>query len=123
MERVVIYIRKASKAEESELQALVETLEKYACEHNSTVVGKYIDNGYSGCKMRRPELKRLLKDCKRGGIDNVLIFDRSHLARKVEVNLRICDKLRKYGVSLTSMSKGIVDYSTENVLSYIYHKR
>jgi Site-specific recombinases, DNA invertase Pin homologs len=120
--RFAIYIRKASKTDSSELRALSEKLEQYVCEHGGTVADKYIDNGYSGCKFRRPELKRLFKDCKLGKVNEVLILTQSHLARKLKIYRKVCDKLEKYGVSLTATDRQNIDEPIENMLLYLATK-
>ena len=120
MERVAIYIRSALKDKTGKIERQSEQLQKYAAEHGGTVVGVYDDNGRSGCRMFwRRSLKKMLRHCKKGKIDDVLILTQSHLARKFKIYRKICDKLKKYGVSLTATDKGeIIDDPIENMLLY-----
>lgn len=56
-------------------------LRVYAAEHGWTVMGEYVDDGFSGTSFRRPGLQRLLKDVEAGRIDLVLTKDLSRLGR------------------------------------------
>ena len=116
MKRVAIYIRKAAKADEEIVRKETELLKSYACAQGGTVIDTYLDNGYSGMRKCRPELDRLLKACNRGNIDDVLILRESELTRNREHLLKLCDTLQKYGVELTFMESGKVDYSVNNML-------
>lgn len=85
MKRVAIYIRSAMKDESGKIEKQLERLQEYATENGGTVVGVYIDNGYSGCRMFwRRSLKKMLRQCKKGNIDDVLVLDVILLSRKYE---------------------------------------
>ena len=118
MKRVAIYIRSAFKDNTGKIEKQSVQLQQYATEHGGTVVGIYIDNGRSGRRMFwRRSLKKMLKRCKKGEIDDVLVLTISHLAREVKIHRKICDKLKKYGVSLTTADKGqVVDNHIDKTL-------
>lgn len=124
MKRVAIYIRSSLKDKTGKIEQQSEQLQQYAAEHGGTVVGIYIDNGRSGCHMFwRRSLKKMLRRCKKGKIDDVLISTQSHLARGFKIYRKICNKLKKYGVSLTATDKGeIIDEPIENTLLYLAQK-
>ncbi len=123
MKRVAIYIRSALKDKSGKIERQSEQLQKYAFENGGTVVGIYVDNGRSGCRMfGRRSLKKMLRQCKKGEVDEVLILTQSHLARKVKIYRKVCDKLKKYGVSLTATDRQNIDESTENMLLYLATK-
>lgn len=124
MKRVAIYIRSALKDKTGKIEKQSAQLQQYATEHGGTVVGIYIDNGRSGRRMFwRRSLKKMLKRCKKGEIDNVLVLTISHLAREVKIHRKICDKLKNYGVSLTTADKGeILDDPIENTILYFTKK-
>lgn len=56
-------------------------LRAYAADHGWTVVGEYVDDGFSGTSFRRPGLQRLLEDVEAGRVDLVLTKDLSRLGR------------------------------------------
>lgn len=118
MKRVAIYIRSAMKDESGKIEKQLERLQEYATENGGTVVGVYIDNGYSGCRMFwRRSLKKMLRQCKKGNIDDVIVLDVSRLSRKYEHFTKICGKLQRYNVTLTSVNGGQYDYTTQNIFS------
>ena len=120
MKRVAIYIRSALKDKSGKIERQSEQLQKYAFEKGGTVVGIYVDNGRSGCRMfGRRSLKKMLRQCKKGNIDDVLVLDVSRLSRKYEHLTKICGKLQKYNVTLTSVNGGQYDYTTQNIFSYM----
>ena len=123
MKRVAIYIRSALKDKSGKIENQSELLQRYATEHGGTVEGIYIDNGYSGCRMFwRRSLKRMLRNCKKGKIDDVLVLEMSRLSRKYDHFVKICDKLQKYNVTLTSVDNGEFNYTTQNTLLFSARK-
>ena len=42
---------------------------------------EYIDDGYSGANFSRPEVQRLIEDCKKGIVDTILVKDLSRFGR------------------------------------------
>ncbi len=123
MKRVAIYIRCALKNKSGKTEKHLERLQEYATQTGGTVVGIYIDNGYSGCRMfGRRSLKKMLRQCKKGEVDEVLILTQSHLARKLKIYRKVCMKLKKYGVSLTATDRQNIDKPIENMLLYLSTK-
>ena len=76
-----------------------------------TIINSYTDPGYSGKDGNRPGLERLLSDAKIGLFDKVVVYKLDRLARNLRLLLDIEQKLRGYGVSLTSVKES-VDTST-----------
>ena len=61
--RVFIYMRVSTKRQAEEGYSIPEQLErltKYCEAMEWIIVGKYIDDGYTGSNMDRPELQRML---------------------------------------------------------------
>ena len=52
----------------------LEQIRKYCKEKDYTVTSEYVDPGYSGTKLERPELTRLLKDARLHVFDIVLVY-------------------------------------------------
>jgi len=63
-------------------------------------VMQYIDIGYSGEFLERPDLERLRKDVKEGLIDKVICYDPDRLARKLMSQLIIDEELRRKGIEV-----------------------
>jgi len=83
--RVALYAR-VSTEEQSEGQSIdsqVAELERFAAQNGWTVHGRYIDEGWSGALLSRPELDRLRDDAAQGLFDVVLVNDVDRMARDV----------------------------------------
>lgn len=83
------------------------------CEKKGVTIEKwYVDGGYSGSKLDRPEIQELLTDAKTGMIDTVYIYKLDRMSRDVIDTLNLFYKiLPKYGVKVVSMTE---DIRTEN---------
>ncbi|MDE6434765.1 MAG: recombinase family protein [Lachnospiraceae bacterium] len=75
------------------------------CEKNGVTIDKwYIDGGYSGSKLDRPEMQALLDDAERGQIGTVYIYKLDRMSRDVIDTLNLLHRvLPKYGVKVVSM--------------------
>lgn len=100
MKRVGLYTRRATQVDLSILQAEFETLKNSACVDNKTAITNYIDNGFSGVRFNRPALQQMLKDCKKGKLDAVVISMPCRLSRDISMFRKICKTLNRYGVAL-----------------------
>lgn len=56
-------------------------IEEYARKHNLKISEVYIDDGYSGYTMSRPDFNRLKNDLNNGKIDTIIVKDLSRLGR------------------------------------------
>lgn len=79
------------------------------CERNGVVIDKwYVDGGYSGSKLDRPEIQKLLDDAENGLIKTVYIYKLDRLSRDTQDTLDLMYKiLPKYGVKVVSMTEEI----------------
>lgn len=79
------------------------------CEKNGIVIDRwYIDGGYSGSKLDRPEIQKLLDDAESGGIQRVFIYKLDRMSRDVIDTLTLLYRvLPKYGVEIVSMTEDL----------------
>ena len=100
--KYAIYARTAS----SDKITVELTQERIKCqsislqEKNQNLVGVYFDQGVSGAEYRRPELQRLLDDCRLGKVDFIVTKSFSCLARDMAVFWKIVKELRSLNVDL-----------------------
>jgi site-specific DNA recombinase len=80
-------------------------IRRYAKRHGLAIEASYADAGVSGIKLQRPELQRLLADCRAGLIDTVITRDPERLSRDSGQLLLHLQTFRKAGVR--------VEYSEE----------
>lgn len=66
----------------------------------------YVDGGYSGASMERPELQRMIQDAKDGKIEKVLVYKLDRLSRSQKDTLYLIeDVFLKSGVHFESISE------------------
>ena len=91
--RTVLYLRlsdedrnKLSKQELSEsIKNQEKILRKYAEEQNWNIIGVYQDEDYSGADRDRPNFNKMIKACKSGKVDIVLVKSQARFARDIEL--------------------------------------
>lgn len=82
-------------------------LTTYAQEHNFRRFEIYIDDGYSGTSLDRPDINRLVEDIESGLIDTVIVKDRSRIGRNyVEVGKLTNEFFIEHEVRLISVLDG-----------------
>ena len=84
LRRVAVYVRVSTQEQAASGYSIgeqTERLKKYCEAHDWTVVSVYTDPGFSGAKMDRPALQRLLSDAGRGIFDTVLVWKLDRLSR------------------------------------------
>ena len=82
--RAGLYLRLSREDGAGESQSIESQrtlLTRYAAEHDLTVVGIYVDDGWSGTTFDRPGFLRMLSDIEAGRVDTVLTKDLSRLGR------------------------------------------
>jgi DNA invertase Pin-like site-specific DNA recombinase len=72
-----------------------------------------VDSGISGAKERRPQLDRLLADCRRRRVDIVLVYRYDRFARSLRHLVNALEEFRALGIDFISLHEG-VDTSTPN---------
>ena len=65
-------------------------------------VAIYLDKGYSGSSMNRPEFQRLLEDVKSGKITRIITYRLDRISRSVLDFANLIDLFEKYGVTFNS---------------------
>jgi len=117
--RVAAYARVSSgkDAMMHSLAAQVSHYSKYIQEEPGWVyAGVYADEAMTGTKNNRPELNRLLDDCKAGKIDLVMIKSASRLARNTVDLLTIIRGLKDIGVGIIFEEQNINTLEDEGEL-------
>lgn len=115
MKRAALYIRVSTEEQARHGLSLAEqrsSLEHYAQEHNMRITGVYEDAGISARKpyTKRPELLRLLDDCRAGNVDVILFIKLDRWFRNVGNYYAVQDILDACGVSWQATQE---DYETQ----------
>ena len=101
-ERVAAYIRLGGGGEAHVSMGVLQQyyIQMYGVREGYELVGIYIDIGYSGNDMNRPEFKRLMADCRAGKITKVVTKSISRFCRNITNAIQIIDELRDLNVSV-----------------------
>ena len=91
----------------------LEELRQYCGRRGFEIVGEYVDRGISGSKERRPELDRLLGDCRKRKVDAVVVYRYDRFARSLRQLVNALEEFRALGIDFVSLHEG-VDTSTPN---------
>ncbi len=112
-----IYIRVSTdyQAEEGySIDAQKEQLSAYCISKGIKNYEFYIDGGWSGSNIDRPEMQRLIKDVKDGKISHVVVYKLDRLSRSQKDTLYLIeDVFNPHGVDFMSLNESM-DTSTPN---------
>lgn len=114
--KTALYIRVSTADQNSELQR--RELESYAARHEWPVIGIYEDTA-SGADPNRPELGRLLADCRVGRVECVLVWKLDRFGRSLHNMLENLQALENELVRFVSITDGI-DTDRKNPMAKLF---
>jgi len=91
-------------------------LREYAAKHGYTIVREYVDEGWSGDTLARPELDNLRNDAKSKTWQAVLIYDPDRLARRYSYQELVLDELRERGIEVIFITVAAPKNSEDKIL-------
>ena len=111
--RCAIYTRKSTdeglEQEFNSLDAQREAAEAYILSQQGAgwvcVADHYDDGGFSGAKMDRPAMRRLLADVEAGQIDAVVVYKVDRLSRSLLDFARMIEAFEQHNVSFVSVTQ------------------
>lgn len=111
--RAAIYARVSTTGHGQDPTVQTRELREYCERRGWAIAGEYVDSGISGAKERRPELDRLLADCRRRRVDAVIVYRYDRFARSLRHLVNALEEFRSLGIEFISLHEG-VDTSTPN---------
>ena len=113
-----IYCRVSSERQEKEgtIQSQLSELERIAAENGDIVVGRYLDDGYSGELLERPALDKLRNDAGKKLFDKVYILSPDRLARKHHYAAIILEDLARNGVKVIFSNRPVGESVEDRLL-------
>ncbi|MGB6788953.1 MAG: recombinase family protein [Candidatus Acidiferrales bacterium] len=111
--RAVIYARVSTKTGVQNPAMQLKELSDYCQRRGWSVADEYVDRGVSGGKENRPELDRMLADCRKRKLDAVVVYRYDRFARSLRQLVNALEEFRALGVEFISLHEG-VDTSTPN---------
>ena len=115
MSNAVIYARYSSdKQTEDSIEAQVRACKDYAAVKGYNVIEVYADEAISGKGSKtaqRAKYQKMLRDCKKGTFDTILIHKYDRIARNVGEHVNLTAKLNEMGVTLIATAQ---DFGNSN---------
>lgn len=112
-----IYVRVSTEDQEKHGYSIDDQIRQCKKKAETTDVKEYIDGGFSGEFLDRPQLAQLRRDVKEGLIKKVICYDPDRLSRNLMNQLIITEEFRKRGVELVFVT-GDYDDSPLGKLSF-----
>jgi site-specific DNA recombinase len=99
---VAVYGRVSTSNQENEgtIETQLLAVTEFANKQGYTIVQKYIDNGWSGDSLARPDLDQLRMDAKKKNWEAVLIYDPDRLARRSAWQEVVIEELQEMGIEV-----------------------
>lgn len=115
MSNAVIYARYSSdKQTEDSIEAQVRACKDYAAVKGYNVIEVYADEAISGKGSKtalRAKYQKMLRDCKKGAFDTILIHKYDRIARNVGEHVNLAAKLQAMGIELIATAQ---DFGNSN---------
>jgi DNA invertase Pin-like site-specific DNA recombinase len=105
VKRAVIYSRVSTIDQNPQSQLL--DLEQLAAQRGFQVIDTYIDHGYSGVRVKRPALDRMLVDARRGRFEVLLVWCCDRVARSTRHLLEVLDELNQLNIQFVSFREAL----------------
>ena len=116
--KVALYARVSTEKQEEEgtIDSQIVALEEYCQKNGHVIVGKYIDNGYSGTLLARPELDKLRDDASKEIFDAILIHSPDRLARKYVYQELVIEELKAKEIQIIFLNRPIAETPEDQLL-------
>ena len=111
MKRGVIYARVSTEQQEKErtIESQIADLEAYCRANHILIAERYIDDGYSGALLPRPELDRLRDDAQQKRFETVVIHSVDRLSRNHIHAGIVKEELEKHGAEILFLNAPSTD--------------
>jgi DNA invertase Pin-like site-specific DNA recombinase len=109
--RVALYARVSTKDKSQNPETQLMPMREFAKAKQYSIVGEYVDVGWSGAKERRPQLDRLMRDMQKGQFEAVLVARFDRFARSTAHLLNALAEFERKKVDFISIAESI-DTST-----------
>lgn len=111
MKKAALYIRVSTDAQFEEgysVEAQREMLEGYCRSKGIRRFEFYIDGGFTGSNMERPQMQRLIEEVRAGQVSQVVVYKLDRLSRSQKDTLFLIeDVFNPHGVSFTSLNENL----------------
>lgn len=105
MKRAALYLRVSTVDQHPETQLY--DLRQLAAQRGFEIVEEFTDHGFSGSRVKRPALDRMMTEARQGKFQVVLVWSCDRLARSTRHFLETLDELNRLGVEFVSSRENI----------------
>lgn len=105
--RAALYSRESTKTGAQNSAAQLRELREYCRLRGLEVTGEYVDAGVSGVKDSRPELDRLLAECRKRRVDAVVVYRYDRFALSLRQLVNALEEFRALGIEFVSLHEGV----------------
>jgi DNA invertase Pin-like site-specific DNA recombinase len=113
MLKAALYARVSTISHGQDPEVQLRELREYCERRGFEIAGTYTDLGVSGSKESRPQLNRLMSDCRLRLVDTVVVYRYDRFARSLRQLVNALAEFDALGVHFISLHEG-VDTSTPN---------
>jgi DNA invertase Pin-like site-specific DNA recombinase len=110
--KVAIYAR-VSRGQGQDPEMQLQELREFCQRRGWAAAKEYVDAGFCGAREHRPQLDKLMGDCRRRRIDAVIVYRYDRFARSLRQLVNALEEFRSLGIEFISLHEG-VDTSTPN---------
>jgi DNA invertase Pin-like site-specific DNA recombinase len=103
--RAALYMRVSSGEQNTEAQE--RALRDYVGRRDCMVHKVYRDQGLSGTSVNRPAQNEMLKDCRRGSLDVVVVWKFDRFARSLKALISGLELCRSLGIDFVSVTEAV----------------
>src|SRR6201987_6056406 len=103
--RAALYTRVSTDEQNTEAQE--RALREYVQRRGWKVQKIYRDRGQSGVSVKRPALDELLRDCRRGSVDVVVVWKFDRFARSLNALMSGLEMCRALGIDFVSVTEAV----------------
>src|SRR3989344_2345117 len=115
---IAIYARVSTSHQEEQqtIKTQISAIKDFAKQNGYTIVQEYVDDGWSGDMLARPQLDQLRQDAKKKIWDGVLMYDPDRLARRYSYQELVMDELREAGIEVLFVTTPAPKTGEEKIL-------
>ena len=110
--KVAIYAR-VSRGQGQDPEMQLRELREFCQRRGWATAKEHVDAGVCGAREHRPQLDRLMADCRRRRLDAVIVYRYDRFARSLRQLVNALEEFRSLGIEFISLHEG-VDTSTPN---------
>ncbi len=115
---IAVYARVSTARQENEhtIETQLVAVKDFAKKNEYTIAKEYIDDGWSGDILARPQLDQLRQDAKSKIWEAVLIYDPDRLARRYSYQELVMDELKEAGIEIIFVTTPAPKNGEEKIL-------